>query len=270
MANQVNVSFISTIKKQVVNYQPLLLSQSLVQIICTIVNIVPPKSRIKLRLLYGTGKKNLLIEIENTGLNLSRITGMFTQGSYSFEVHPSANGTLFRLSLPMRQEIPVSSQFIKINTPTTIPPFYTEIQKRLRSHFTETEKHLASLEENRPKEAAFLQRINALINVNLDNENFGTQELCKAMSLNRTQLFRRMKTLVRQAPANYIKIIRLQKAKELLETTDLTVSESAFKTDFQTLSHFPNVFQNNTEYSLPFSAAAILLQQMNKRMQYTA
>jgi transcriptional regulator GlxA family with amidase domain len=52
-----------------------------------------------------------------------------------------------------------------------------------------------------------------------------------------------LKSLIQQAPANYIKIIRLQKAKELLETTDLTVGEVVFRTGFQTLSHFTHIFQ---------------------------
>ena len=60
--------------------------------------------------------------------------------------------------------------------------------------------------------------------------------------MSRTQLFRRLKPLIRQAPAHYIKTMRLQKAKELLETTDLTVSEVAFKTGFRTASHFTKVF----------------------------
>ena len=88
-----------------------------------------------------------------------------------------------------------------------------------------------------------MQRINALIKVNLEDENFDTDALCEAMSMSRTQLFRRLKSLIRQAPAHYIKTIRLQKAKELLETADLTVSEVAFKTGFQNLSHFTNIFQ---------------------------
>jgi transcriptional regulator GlxA family with amidase domain len=99
------------------------------------------------------------------------------------------------------------------------------------------------LEESRPHEAAFMQKINALIKVNLENENFDTNALCKAMSLSRTQIFRRLKSLVRQAPAYHIKTMRLQRAKELLETTDWTVSEIVCKTGFQTISHFTKIFK---------------------------
>jgi transcriptional regulator GlxA family with amidase domain len=133
---------------------------------------------------------------------------------------------------------------VRKNTSTSnLPQFYKEIQKRFRSHFTQTEKLIATLEKSQPQEAAFMQKINALIKVNLENESFDTNALCKAMSLSRTQLFRRLKSLIKQAPANHIKFMRLQKAKELLETTDCTVSEIAFKTGFQAVSHFSKIFK---------------------------
>lgn len=102
---------------------------------------------------------------------------------------------------------------------------------------------MAALSQSRPLEASFLQKINALIKANLHDEHFDTLALCKAMAMSRTQLFRRLKPLIRQAPATYIKTMRLQKAKELLETTELTVSEVAFKCGFTTPSHFTKVFQ---------------------------
>jgi AraC-like DNA-binding protein len=243
LANQVQISFLSGVKKQVLNFQPLLLSQALVQLICNIINLVPPKSRIEVQLLYCSDNKNLLVEIENTGINLIRVNEISCQNTFSFNVYPKSNGTLYRLSLPLQLTPPDLNQLTKTSDSNKIPQFYAEIQKRLRSYNTEVEKRMAILEQSRPKEAAFMQRINTLIKANLDDENFDTDVLCKAMSLSRTQLFRRLKTLIRQAPAKYIKNIRLQKAKELLETTELTVSEVVFKTGFQTLSHFTNIFQ---------------------------
>ncbi len=243
-ANKVHISFSSGIKKQNVLYQPFLLSQSIVQLICNIINLLPPKSKIEVRLLYSTDNQHLQLEIENTNINLIRVNEVATQTTYAFTGYPLPNGTLYTMVLPLTQLSSAPDQVMPANTSAdSLPQFYKEIQKRLRSHFTQTEKLLATLEHSRPKEAAFMQRINALIKVNLENENFDTDALCKAMSLSRTQLFRRLKSLIHQAPANYIKIIRLQKAKELLETTDLTVSEVVFKTGFQTLSHFTNIFQ---------------------------
>jgi AraC-like DNA-binding protein len=155
-----------------------------------------------------------------------------------------SEGTLYRLVLPLQHQAATPNQVVQINTSVNnLPQFYREIQKRLRTHFTQTEKLIATLEQNKPQEAAFIQKINTLIKVNLENEKFDSNALCKAMFMSRTQLFRRLKSLIRQAPAIYIKTIRLQRAKELLETTDATVSEIAFKTGFQTLSHFTKIFK---------------------------
>jgi len=62
------------------------------------------------------------------------------------------------------------------------------------------------------------------------------------MAMSRAQLLRRLKSLIGNSPGFYIKTMRLEKAKELLETTDLSVSEAAFKTGFGTPSNFSKVF----------------------------
>ena len=243
-ANDVHISFSSGIKKQVVQYQPFLLSQSILKLICNIINLLPPKSRITIKLLCGADDKHLEIAVENNSINLIRVIDVCTQPIYSFTGYPLANGTIYRLLLPLQQEVHTSNNMSHtIASGNTFPQFYKEVQKRFRSHFTQTEKLMATLEKSQPKEAAFMQKINALIKVNLENENFDTNALCKAMSLSRTQLFRRVKSLIKEAPANHIKTMRLQKAKELLETTDCTVSQIAFKTGFQTISHFTKVFK---------------------------
>jgi len=243
-ANDVHISFSSGIKKQVVQYQPFLLSQSILKLICNIINLLPPKSRITIKLLCGADDKYLEIAVENNSINLIRVIDVCTQPIYSFTGYPLANGTIYRLLLPLQQEVHTSNNMSHtIASGNTFPQFYKEVQKRFRSHFTQTEKLMATLEKSQPKEAAFMQKINALIKVNLENENFDTNALCKAMSLSRTQLFRRVKSLIKEAPANHIKTMRLQKAKELLETTDCTVSQIAFKTGFQTISHFTKVFK---------------------------
>ncbi len=242
--------FHPTIKKQVLLYQPFLLSQSVVQLTCDIINLLPPKSKIILRLLYSHDNQHLQVEVENTSINLIRVNEICTQSIYSFTGYPLPNGTIYRLLIPLQHQVPISNQNIPVNTSgNNLPQFYKEVQKRFHSHFTQTEKLIATLEKNQPQEAAFMQKINALIKVNLEDENFDTNTLCKAMSLSRTQLFRRVKSLIKEAPANHIKTMRLQKAKELLETSDCTISEIVFKTGFQTVSHFSKIFKN--QYGIP-------------------
>jgi AraC-like DNA-binding protein len=243
-ANEVQLGFSSVVKRQALHYQPFLLSQSIMQLVCNIINLLPPKNKIEFRLLYSDDKTQLLVEIENTGINLIRVSEIASRGLYTFSSHPLQSGTIYRLSLDIQQPVATTNKQSEVNKYANDPPqFYLEFQKRFHSHFTQTEKLMASLEKSQPQEAAFMQKINALIKANLEYENFDTDAVCKAMSMSRTQLFRRMKSLIKQAPANHIKIMRLQKAKELLETTDCTVSEVSFKTGFQAISHFTKVFK---------------------------
>ena len=243
-ANDVDLSFSSDLKKQVVHYQPYLLSQSITQLICNIINLLPPKSNITIRLSSSHDHKDLHVEIENSSINLMPVNEVSARSVYSFTGSPRQHGTLYRLVLPIAYAGSDSVQPVnRGSTANNLPQFYREIQKRLHSHFTQTDKLMATLEQNRPHEAAFIQKVNTLIKVNLDDESFNTDSLCKAMHMSRTQLFRRLKALIKQAPANYIRSFRLQKAKELLETTDLTISEIAFKTGFQTISHFSKVYK---------------------------
>jgi AraC-like DNA-binding protein len=243
-ANDVRISFSCEVKKLSVHYQPFLLSQSFVHLVCNLINLLPPNSNVKIRLSHECEEQRIKIEVENDSINLIRVNEVCSKTIYSFAGFSLPNGTLYQLFIPLQQINPLTNESLADDgAPNNLPQFYKEVQKRFRTHFTQTEKLIATLEKKQPQEAAFMQKINALIKVNLENENFDTNALCKAMSLSRTQLFRRVKSLIQQAPANHIKFMRLQKSKELLETTDCTISEITFKTGFQSVSHFTKVFK---------------------------
>ena len=62
------------------------------------------------------------------------------------------------------------------------------------------------------------------------------------MAMSRMQLHRRMKPLVNQTPAHYIRDVRLKKAKELIEQTDVSIGDISFQVGFQSQSHFTKAF----------------------------
>ena len=123
--HEVQISFSSVIKKQVVLFNPFLLSQSLVQLTCNIINLLPPKSSIETRLLKSTDNQNLLIEIENNNLNLIRVNEITPATTYSFTGNALANGTLYTISLPLHNQLSTDNEFVLSNTSTNnLPPFY--------------------------------------------------------------------------------------------------------------------------------------------------
>ena len=93
-----------------------------------------------------------------------------------------------------------------------------------------------------PLEDQFIQKIKNIIHENIDDESFGIQHLCRALAMSRTQVHNKIKALTGKSTSLLIRSIRLQKAKELLETTDLTVSQIAYEVGFKYPAHFSNYF----------------------------
>lgn len=126
--------------------------------------------------------------------------------------------------------------------PEKIPAFFKQIRERLKSHFIKTAPYAAYLHEIHPRDVAFLKKVNEIILTNISNENFDANALSREIALSRAQLLRKLKPLIKQSTGCYIKCLRLEKAKELLENENLSVSEVAYKTGFQTPSNFTKVF----------------------------
>jgi AraC-like DNA-binding protein len=81
-----------------------------------------------------------------------------------------------------------------------------------------------------------------------DPEN-ALSNLEKAMHLSQMQLYRKLKALSGLTPTLFIRKVRLQKARELLLTTDLNVSEIAYQVGFNDPAYFSRAF--NEEFGTP-------------------
>jgi len=92
-------------------------------------------------------------------------------------------------------------------------------------------------------EQSFYQRVLGLIEEHLEDPNFKVEQLAKAMNMSRTQLHRKLKATSDQSALQVIRSVRLQKALELLEQTDLQVAEIAYRVGFNSPSYFTEVFQ---------------------------
>jgi AraC-like DNA-binding protein len=132
-----------------------------------------------------------------------------------------------------------------------------EKQKRLLAHFSKINPAAAALPE--PEEAfeledAFVQKVTEIVAEHFADEDFGLPQLCQKTGLSRSQLFRKMKALMDTSPSDFIRSYRLNKAKILLETTDLNVSEVAWQTGYKNRGHFSTAFQE--EFGFPPSATS--------------
>ena len=85
-------------------------------------------------------------------------------------------------------------------------------------------------------------KLKSIVEKHLDNPDFSVPQFCREAGMSRTQLHRKLKALTNKSATIFIRSIRLQKAKELLETTDLNVSEVAYEVGFSNPSYFSTSF----------------------------
>ena len=92
------------------------------------------------------------------------------------------------------------------------------------------------------QEDEFIVSLKQAVLDNIDDENYGIPEICRDMALSRSQLHRKLKALTDKSTSHFIRSIRLHKAKELLLTTDLNVSEVAYEVGFRNPRYFSTTF----------------------------
>ncbi|GAO44144.1 helix-turn-helix transcriptional regulator [Flavihumibacter petaseus] len=146
------------------------------------------------------------------------------------------------INTPPQTNATLLSGSARIPAAFKVPLFYAEIRKRLQAHLTDADSLVTLTRVFDPSSAQFLKKVNELIVAHIRDPQFDCIHLADALHISRSQLFRRLKSIIGQAPATYIKIIRLQQAKKLLETQDYRVSEVALATGFESASHFTKVF----------------------------
>ena len=92
-------------------------------------------------------------------------------------------------------------------------------------------------------EEIFIEKLESIILKNIEKEDFSIHELSRALLLSRSQVHRKIKALTGMSTAVYIRHVRLEKAKELLTSTEMTVSEIAYEVGFKTPGYFSQVFK---------------------------
>ncbi|MFB3041509.1 MAG: ATP-binding protein, partial [Candidatus Poribacteria bacterium] len=118
-----------------------------------------------------------------------------------------------------------------------------EVRRQLRERFRREgllqprEVEITSVEE------AFLQKLMSVIEKNLAEEDFNPEALSNQLHMGLRQLQRKIRALTEQTPSDFIRTIRLQRAKQMLEQGAGTVSEIAYQVGFNDLSYFSKSFR---------------------------
>ncbi|MCB9051649.1 MAG: response regulator [Lewinellaceae bacterium] len=99
-----------------------------------------------------------------------------------------------------------------------------------------------------PKEDLFLQKLQHQVEMRLEDGDFGIEGLAKAMSLSRSQLYRKTKALTGQSASSYLRAIRLHHGRQLLQKTDLSIAEVAYRVGFNDPAYFSKTYAEQFGY----------------------
>ena len=113
------------------------------------------------------------------------------------------------------------------------------------SQSAEQEIAMSQLED---RDKQFLHQLHAIIQKNLSDSEFGVEDVGKEIGLSRVQLYRKVKAMTGSSVVDLLRKARLAKAKRLLESRSMSVSEVAYEVGFSAPSYFTKCFKE--EYGM--------------------
>lgn len=89
----------------------------------------------------------------------------------------------------------------------------------------------------------FLKKVIDAINTNISDPNFNVERLAEMLNYSRSSLHRRIKVIIDHNPVDLIRIIRLQKAIELIKEGEYRINEISYLVGISSPSYFVKLFQ---------------------------
>lgn len=89
----------------------------------------------------------------------------------------------------------------------------------------------------------FLEQLRTTVEAHMADEQFKVENLAEALGVERSYLYRRMRSLTNTSPSAYLRNIRLERAATLIAGKAGTVSEIAYGVGFKSVPHFSNCFR---------------------------
>lgn len=116
-------------------------------------------------------------------------------------------------------------------------------REKLRIYYTNNIYKIEQTSSFGNTEQDFVKGLNSNIKDNLDDANFSVEQLADNLNISRSQLYRKVKAILGISISDYINNFKLQRAKSMLETTTLSISEIAYANGFSSPNYFSTAFK---------------------------
>ncbi len=135
-------------------------------------------------------------------------------------------------------EKPFSVEFLRVNVANLL-----NNRERLRRRFIESPFVKADTMAHTKADELFIQKLNDYISQHLDNTNLMIDDMADAMNMGRSNFYRKLKGIVDMSPNEYLRLVRLKKAAQLLKEEKYGIVEISYMVGFNTPSYFSNCFK---------------------------
>lgn len=94
-----------------------------------------------------------------------------------------------------------------------------------------------------PLDEQFIEKAVKYVSDNIDSSELSVEELSEVLGMSRVRLYKKIKQITGKTPIEFIRVIRLKRAAQLLRESQLNVSEIAYRTGFNSPKMFSKYFK---------------------------
>ena len=117
-----------------------------------------------------------------------------------------------------------------------------KLRKQLQAKYSKIEIGITKIEQPVGEER-FLKKVIQIISEDLDNPNLNPAMLCSQLNISESQLYRKLKAISGKNISLFIRGVRLSAAKNLIETTTVSISQIAYQCGFNDPAWFSRIFK---------------------------
>ena len=141
-----------------------------------------------------------------------------------------------------------------ISKPFSVPILKMRVRNLLESRRNYRNRILQQVDDTGgieavPFEDRFMERIVKQVGEHMSDPDFKVESLSTAMNMAERTLQRKLKAMTNQTPQELIRSMRLNRARDLLENSNLSVSEVAFQVGYLEPTNFSRSFKKQFGFS---------------------
>ena len=145
---------------------------------------------------------------------------------------------------------PFSSTYLKIRIKYPLQQ-RKQLQELYLKQWSKTLKKtpvpIADIEPTPPQitsfDEEFMKRVMEIMNNQMDNSDFIIDEFAKKLGMGRTVFYQKLKSLTGLSPIDFVREMRIKRAKQLAESGEYNVSTIAYMTGFNDPKYFSKCFK---------------------------